>query len=85
VVAYSPFGSNKFPGPLSKRGRLLKKIAHEYGASARCLALRFLLDKGRVHTIPKASKVKHVEDNAKAYSLRLDDDSVQLIDESFPV
>jgi len=83
VVAYSPFGDKRFPGPLSKAGRFLKKLGQEYGVSSRCLALRFLLQKGNVFAIPKAAKLKHVEDNAKAGSFQLTEESMNEIDRMF--
>jgi diketogulonate reductase-like aldo/keto reductase len=83
VVAYSPFGDHRFPGALSKAGRTLKNIGHEYGVSARCVALRFLIQKGNVAVIPKAAKLKHVEDNFKATTLKLDDDTMMQIDKMF--
>ena len=83
VVAYSPFGDKRFPGPLSRAGRFLKKIGQEHGVSARCVALRFLMQQGKVFVIPKAAKLKHVEDNAKAYSFVLDDATMNKISNMF--
>ena len=41
VVAYSPFGHGRFPGPRTKGGRVLHEIADAHGATPRQVALRF--------------------------------------------
>jgi diketogulonate reductase-like aldo/keto reductase len=84
VVAYSPFGHGQFPGPRSKGGRVLKEIAEAHGATPRQVALRFLLRHKAVFTIPKASKVEHVEEIAGAGDLRLTDEEIERIDKAFP-
>jgi diketogulonate reductase-like aldo/keto reductase len=84
VVAYSPFGHNAFPSPRSKGGRVLQEIADRHHASPRQVALRFLLRYRSVFTIPKASQIAHVEDNAGAGSLSLDDAELAQIDAAFP-
>jgi diketogulonate reductase-like aldo/keto reductase len=43
VVAYSPFGHGRFPGPHSTRGRVLKQIAAAHNATVRQVALQFLV------------------------------------------
>src|SRR6202795_2289870 len=42
VVAYSPFGHGRFPGPRTTGGRLLNQIAAAHKATVRQVALRFL-------------------------------------------
>ena len=85
VVAYSPFGHNGgFPGPRTARGRVLKEIAEAHGASARQVALRFLVRRPQVFTIPKASNPEHAADNARAGDLRLSDAELARIDDAFP-
>ena len=84
VVAYSPFGHDAFPTPRAKGGRVLQEIADRHHASPRQVALRFLLRYRSVFAIPKASQVAHVEDNAGAESLHLDDAEVRQIDAAFP-
>ena len=84
VVAYSPFGAGHFPR--AKRGRaVLAEVAEAHAASERQVALRFLGRLAGVYTIPKASRVEHVEDNAGALGLRLSDDEIARIDAAFPV
>ncbi len=86
VVAYSPFGSRGgFPSPRSRGGRVLDEIARARGATPRQVALRFLVRRRSVLAIPKSSKVAHVEDNARAADLTLDDHDLARVDEAFPL
>jgi diketogulonate reductase-like aldo/keto reductase len=84
VVAYSPFGHNDFPGPNSSGGRVLGEIADAHGATPRQVALRFLLRLPGVFVIPKASSLRHVEENAGAADLVLTPDALDRIDRAFP-
>lgn len=85
VVAYSPLGHGDFPGPRSKGGRILHEIAEAHGATARQVALRFLVRRPSVFAIPKASSPEHTAENAGAGDLRLTDDELARIDEAFPL
>ena len=84
VVAYSPFGHGDFPDPHSPRGKLLKQIAEEHGATARQVALRFLLRNAGVFTIPKSSNPDHAAENAAAGDLGLSEAELDRIDQAFP-
>jgi diketogulonate reductase-like aldo/keto reductase len=84
VVAYSPFGHGSFPGPRTKGGAVLQEVAQAHRATARQVALRFLLRHDAVFAIPKASTAEHVKDNAGAGDLRLGADEIQRIDAAFP-
>ncbi|HUG91071.1 MAG TPA: aldo/keto reductase, partial [Planctomycetaceae bacterium] len=50
VVAYSPFGQGDFPEPESEGGRVLEEIAAAHGATARQVALAFLVQAGKTGT-----------------------------------
>lgn len=84
VVAYSPFGHGDFPGPGSAGGRVLQAIAEAHGATPRQVALRFLLRRSSVFTIPKASTAGHAAENAGAGRLHLTDAEIARIDDAFP-
>lgn len=84
VVAYSPFGHGDFPGKHTPGDRVLEDIAAAHGATARQVALRFLLRHVSVLAIPKASGDTHTEDNAGAGALRLTPDEIDRIDRAFP-
>jgi diketogulonate reductase-like aldo/keto reductase len=85
VVGYSPFGHGDFPGPRSAGGRVLQGIAAAHGATPRQVALRFLLRRPTVFTIPKASTPEHVAENAGAGALQLSDAELARIDAAFPL
>ena len=84
VVGYSPFGHSAFPGPRTAGGRVLQEIAQAHGATPRQVALRFLVRLPGTFTIPKASSVEHVEDNAGAAGLHLTPAEIARIDAEFP-
>jgi diketogulonate reductase-like aldo/keto reductase len=81
VVGYSPFGSGDFPAS----NPVLNQIAAAHGASPRQVALRFLVRDPNVFAIPKAARVEHVLDNARAIELALSADEIARIDRAFPV
>lgn len=85
VVGYAPFGHDDFPGPRTKGGRLLRTIANAHGATPRQVALRFLVRRRSLFTIPKASSPEHAAENAGAGDLRLTDAEIELMDQAFPL
>jgi diketogulonate reductase-like aldo/keto reductase len=84
VVGYAPFGHGKFPGPRTPGGRVLQEIAAAHNATPRQVALRFLVRRPSLFTIPKASSPAHAAENAGAGDLRLTAAEIALIDEAFP-
>lgn len=84
VVAYSPFGSGRFPPPSSDGGRALASIGEEHGATPRQVALAFLLREPGTFVIPKTSSVAHLHENLGAAELRLSEEEVAKLDDVFP-
>jgi diketogulonate reductase-like aldo/keto reductase len=84
LVGYSPFGHNDFPGPRTAGGRVLEETAAAHHATARQVALAFLVRRPSLFTIPKAADPGHAEENAAAGSLRLSEAEIAQIDEAFP-
>lgn len=85
VVGYSPFGHGRFPGPHTTGGRVVQEIAAAHNATPRQVALRFLVRRPSLFTIPKASSPEHVAENAEAGALRLTEAEFSRIDEAFPL
>ena len=85
LVAYSPFGHDTFLKPGTPGGRMLQEIADAHRATPRQVALRFLLRRPGIFTIPKASSLAHVAENARAGDLRLTEDELQRISRAFPL
>lgn len=83
LVGYTPFGS-RFPGPATAGGRVLAEIGAAHGATARQVALAFLVRRAALFAIPKASSAAHTEQNAKAGTLNLSESELRRIDAAFP-
>jgi diketogulonate reductase-like aldo/keto reductase len=85
MVAYSPFGHGRFPGPRTKGGRVLADVAAAHNATPRQVALRFLLRRPSLFTIPKASSAEHTAENAAGGDLQLTFAELARIDAAFPL
>jgi diketogulonate reductase-like aldo/keto reductase len=85
VVGYAPFGHGNFPSARTPGGRVLHEIAAAHGATPRQVALRFLVRRPPLFTIPKASRPDHARENAAAGDLHLSVREIALIDEAFPL
>jgi diketogulonate reductase-like aldo/keto reductase len=86
VVGYSPFGNQgSLPSARTARGRVLQQIAEAHGATVHQIALRFLVRRSAVFTIPKASNPEHAAENARASELQLSDGELERIAEAFPL
>src|SRR5262249_53536758 len=83
LVAYSPFGSGRFPRSGSRGGVALAAVAAAHGVTTHQVALAFLLHQG-AFVIPKTTSVEHVGANAAAASLALGADEIARIDEAPP-
>jgi diketogulonate reductase-like aldo/keto reductase len=64
---------------------VLKRIADVHHATPRQVALRFLVRRPPLFTIPKASAPEHAEENAGAGELHLSRVEIIEIDEAFPL
>lgn len=87
LVAYSPFGSTlRFP-PRGARGAraTLAAVAQARGATPRQVALAFLTRERCAFAIPKAQSVEHVEENAAAGELVLDESEIRTLEAAFPL
>jgi diketogulonate reductase-like aldo/keto reductase len=85
VVAYTPFGQSAAVfDPKTRQGSVLADIAAAHGATARQVALQFLLRNPEVFVIPKASAVAHVAENGGAAHLELSDAELVKLDAAFP-
>lgn len=85
LVAYSPFGHDRFPGPRSAGGRVLQEIADAHRATPRQVALRFLLREEEVFVIPKSSNAAHVDEIAAAGDLELSSEELDRVSRAFPL
>ncbi len=84
VVGYSPFGTGDFGQAGSWRLDVLAKIGKAHGTSARAVALRFLVRRPSLFTIPKSLDDAHLAENAEAGDLVLSDAELHEIMRTFP-
>jgi diketogulonate reductase-like aldo/keto reductase len=80
IMAYSPVGHGR--GLLENA--MLKQIAKRHDASTSQIALAWVLRQPGVMAIPKASREKHVRDNARSIEIKLTEDDFAELDREFP-
>lgn len=85
IIGYTPFGRGRFPRAQAQPGGPLDRIAKKHGAKVRQVILSALTHDPLVFAIPKASSVAHVEENAGAANIALDEDDMREINEAFPI
>ncbi len=85
IVAYSPFGSGRFPSSRTNGERVLASIAERRHITVHQVALAFLVQQSEVFAIPKAARVEHVLDNALAGNLELTRAEMRAVSDAFPV
>lgn len=85
IVGYTPFGQRPVPAATQGAGSVLHKVAKAHGATVRQVMLAFLVRLPGTFTIPKASNLEHLKDNARAGALTLTTDDIAALDEAFPI
>ena len=79
VMAYSPFDGGRL-----SLGGAVESVARRHGATPAQAALAWTLRLPGVVTIPKASSLEHVRENAGAEGIRLSVDDLAELDSAFP-
>ena len=79
IMAHSPLGHGR--GLLENA--TLKKIAKHHDATTSQIALAWVLRQPQVIAIPKASKEKHVRDNARSIEIKLTNEDLADLDREF--
>ena len=80
VMAYSPLGHGR--GFLTNP--TLAKVAQRHDATAAQIALAWLLHQPNVITIPKASNLTHVRENARSIDIELNKGDLEDLERQFP-
>lgn len=80
LMAYSPVGHGR--GLLENA--ILNKVAKRHDATTSQIALAWVLRQPEVIAIPKASKEKHVRDNARSIEIELTNKDLADLDREFP-
>ncbi|MFS8038494.1 aldo/keto reductase [Xanthobacter sp. AM11] len=79
AMAYSPIEQARLP-----RSGALGAVAKKYAVDPFHVALAWVMRRPDVIAIPKASRISHVEANARARALVLDAEDLAAIDRDFP-
>lgn len=80
VIAWCPLAR----GRLLKPGfKILDKLAQKYTRTRAQVALNWLISKNGIIAIPKASNVKHLEENMGAIGWELEQEDIQTLDNAF--
>lgn len=82
IIAYSPLARGELLSGRSKQ--ILHEVSSKYGKTPAPVALNWLLSKSNVVTIPKATRIEHLEENAGATGWEISNDDANLLDKSFP-
>ena len=77
LTAYSPLGHGAL---VKKKIPLLDALAKKYNKTSVQIALNWLISKDWVITIPKASNIKHVEENFGAVGWKLSKEDMEKLD-----
>jgi diketogulonate reductase-like aldo/keto reductase len=78
VTAYSPLSHRGYTNLKGEIKENLDRIAQKYGATIQQIAIAWLINHKNIISIPKAFKINHVEDNAKAAELNLTKDEIEV-------
>jgi len=84
VVAYTPFGRERYPAPDSAGGKALAKVAKRNGRTPRQVILNFVTRFPNVFTIPKAARAGHTRENAGGAGWSLPAGDIAVIERAFP-
>lgn len=80
VIAWCPLARGKLVG----RGyKILDKLTEKYNKTQAQIALNWLISKKSVVAIPKASNIKHLQENLGAISWKLEQEDIHLLDNQF--
>lgn len=79
IIAYSPVEQGKLA-----HSRGLGRVAARHRASPAQIALAWAIRSGNVIAIPQTSSPHHVEENANALTIGLDDEDLAELDQEFP-
>ncbi len=79
IMAYSPLEQARMLGDAT-----LRQVAQHHGASPAQVALAWLLRQPGIAAIPKATGLRHLDENIAALDLALTPDDIKALDARFP-
>lgn len=83
IIAYSPLARRRILETDEEKTEILKRICAKYEKTIPQVALNWLISKPGVIVIPKATTIKHVEENAQAVGWKLSDDDSASLERAF--
>lgn len=84
VVAYTPFAQKNPEMIGTECGGTLERIAKKFGATVAQIILAFLVREDNVFTIPKATNLQHINNNAAASQIKLSESDIDEIEQAYP-
>ena len=82
LIAYSPLDRGRNGGNHPSNS-LLEQLSGKYGRTSSQISLNWLVSQGNVVAIPKATNLKHIQENAQSLDFSLSREDIDLIDEAF--
>jgi len=82
IIAFSPLDQGRIANG-DKRTKVLQTIANKYNKTMAQVALNWLVSHPSVIAIPKATDLKHVQENALSADFELSDEDFEKISETF--
>jgi len=83
VIAYSPLARGSLLGKSHGDMDLLRVIGERHGKSAAQVALNWVVSKDNIVAIPKAGRIEHIRENAKALDFRLEKKEIEELEHFF--
>ncbi|MFX1344927.1 MAG: aldo/keto reductase [Promethearchaeota archaeon] len=78
ITAYSPLAHRGYTNLKGEIKENLDRVAQKYGATIQQIAIAWLINHKNIISIPKAFKINHVDDNAKAAEITLTKDEIEV-------
>lgn len=84
LMAYCPLGHDKNTRRRITEHPVVREVAEKHGITPLQLMLSFTLAEDSICSIPKASSLPHVKENAETLHLTLTEEDLQRLNEAFP-
>jgi diketogulonate reductase-like aldo/keto reductase len=81
VMAYSPLGSSS----QFTEESVLERIAQKYAVAPSAIAINWSMRNGMTTAIPESGTPAHIEENARALTIELDEQDLALLNRSYPL
>ena len=83
-MTYSPLGNEILKREAMTKDANVRAIAERHHVSAEAVALSFVVRHNDLITVFKTSSAQHLTNNMQVLDFQLDDEDMQLLEQSFP-